>query len=31
LYADDDHLNHQGSRYLAERLLKNSPEFAQLP
>ena len=31
LYADDDHLNHQGSRFLAERLLENSPEFTQLP
>jgi peptidoglycan/LPS O-acetylase OafA/YrhL len=31
LYADNDHLNHQGSRYLAELLLEDSPDFTQSP
>jgi len=31
LYADDDHLNHQGSTYLFERILEEHPQFTQSP
>jgi len=31
LYADDDHLNHQGSTYLFEQILEENPQFTQSP
>ncbi len=31
LYADDDHLNHQGSVYLFERILEENPGFTESP
>ena len=30
LYGDDDHLNHQGSSYLFEQVLKENPKFPRI-